>query len=389
MIAKTIQNSYEFNRDAQNDDTIINTLTEDDLEIHKSFNLGNIHPEYYKDTKHLICKGMKLVKVSLLNHDDISLLDVNGNVIKTQRARLSGSQEEADQRKLHASVHNNGWLLHTLPIQVYYDSITKKYYVITGMSRLEELNIYNFDKVYVNVWQGNPNSSTKDIDHDKDYLGLLFNPSTIHQAPSSEQDLIAYGVRQVQSEYISNNFDEISDEVSPLISAAGYGDSRKTYILAKILERCCKGVGKVVPMRQSELSEFKERANLIDVTGNVKYVYISHDRVAQGLQNSINQAVKNPGAEIRVIVHPGVLTGDPETDYNNRINKFWDDTYSFLENLSKILFSSSDINPRVLKQHKRTPPNWSLYGAVPSVSSIHNLSKLNLFDQDKADGSFI
>ncbi len=257
------------------------------------------------------------------------------------------------------------------------------------MSRLEELVIYNFDKVYINVWVGNPDSSTDDIDHDRDYLGLLFNPTTIHQAPASEQDLIAYGVRQVASEYIDNKFDAISNEVSPLISKAGYGDSRKTYILAKILERCCKGVGKVVPMRQGELAAFKVRAKLIDVPGRLKYVYISHDRVAQGLQNSINQAVKNPGTEIRVVVHPGVLTGDPETEYNSRILKFWNDTYSFLEKLSKILFASADIDPRVLTQHKNTPPNWSLYGSVPSVSSIHNLSKLNLFDRDKADGSFI
>jgi len=384
---KTIQNSYEFNRDAQNDDTIINTLTKEHLKIHESFNLERVHSEYYKNTKHLICKGLKLVKVKSLEQDDSSLKDVNGNVIKTQQARNAGSRDIADQRKLHESVHNNGWLLHTLPMQAYQD-INGELHLITGMSRLEELVIYNFDEVYVNIWVGNPKSSTKDIDHDRDYLGLLFNPTTIHQAPSSEQDLIAYGVRQVQNEYIANNFDEISDEVSPLITAAGYGDSRKTYILAKILERCCKGVGKVVPMRQGELSDFKERANLIDVAGNVKYVFISHDRVAQGLQNSINQAVKNPGTEIRVVVHPGVLTGDPETDYNNRINKFWNDTYSFLENISKILFSSADINPRVLRQHKRTPPNWSLYAAVPSVSSIHNLSKLNLFDQDKADGSF-
>jgi len=388
MIVKTIQNSYEFNRDALKDDKIINTLTKNELKIHKSFNLQDIHPEYYKSTAHLICIGMEMCKVALLSKG-ASVTDDNGVKIQTQISRSAGSRDIGQQKALHRSVHDNGWLLHTLPLQGYRDE-NGEIHLITGNSRLEELVNYNFDEVYINIWEGNENSTPDEIFHDRDYLGLLFNPSPIHQAHASEIDLISYGVRQVKSGFINSNIDEITAEMSKLITKAGYGEGRKSYILAKILESTSRGSAVVIPMRKAEILEFRERAgdSLLDTKGRVKYIFYSYNRVAQCLQNTIKFSIANPTTEVRIVVHAGVLTGDPVTEYDSRIKAFYNDMIALLGGVSKVLYNSADVDVQLLK-HKNTPPRWSVYAAAPSVSSVHNLSKLNIFDQEKGDGSFV
>ena len=110
-------NSYEFSRIALNDDSIINSLTEEHLEKHKSYNLQNVHEnkKYYKDTKHLKVvetKLTQLLKIDLQTIDERR--DDAGEIIRTQKPRVT-HYTPTQQKKLHDSFADRGIVLSELP----------------------------------------------------------------------------------------------------------------------------------------------------------------------------------------------------------------------------------------------------------------------------------
>jgi len=374
---ETNGNSYEFDRNALNDDSVINSLTEEHLEIHNSFELHKSNPEYYRDTKHLEYVGAELVLLSRINLDK-KVVDDNGNNIRTQEARRT-HYTPTQQRKLHDSFADRGIVLSEKPPQTFDNEDGTDDY-ITGMSRDVEFKNYNFKYIIVGRWRAKKGSTQTEIEHDKQYLGLLFNPEGLPSVPASQFDLIAFGTRQVISKYLKHDYQEIYDEMRPLCKNAGYGVNKTSYIVNVIMQRSNKsGTGIVIPMLAQDAKDFMTRNKYIDVPGRLKWKVMSYDRCAQALEQSIQMAVKNPSCEIRLVVHPGVLGGDPSAEYDKRIGKFYSDMDKMISNLSQIIFGNAEQRFK----------NWSLYGAIPSVGNDHNLKRLNVFDQEAGDGSFI
>ena len=102
----------------------------------------------------------------------------------------------------------------------------------------------------------------------------------------------------------------------------------------------------------------------------IKYITLSAETGEKSLIAAANYADDNPDYEIRVIIHTGTLTGfDLEENYYEKVKKFrefWENT---LNKVSYAFFNGK----------KATKNNVTLYGAIPALSSIHNLKKMVKF----------
>ena len=102
----------------------------------------------------------------------------------------------------------------------------------------------------------------------------------------------------------------------------------------------------------------------------IKYIPLSAETGEKSLIAAANYAYDNPDYEIRVVIHTGTLTGfDLEQNYYDKVKKFRDFWDLTLEKVSYAFFNGK----------KSTKNNVTLYGALPALSSIHNLKKMVKF----------
>ena len=101
----------------------------------------------------------------------------------------------------------------------------------------------------------------------------------------------------------------------------------------------------------------------------IKYITLSAETGEKSLIAAANFADDNPDYDIRVVIHTGTLTGfDLEENYHDKVKRFRDFWDATLGKVSYAFFNGA-------KPRKNTV---SLYGAIPALSSIHNLTKLSL-----------
>ena len=117
----------------------------------------------------------------------------------------------------------------------------------------------------------------------------------------------------------------------------------------------------------------------------VRYVTYTTQNHAKVFLSIMETAYNYPNDEIRVIVHTGTLEGfDLEKCWIDRVNAFKYFYQRILLQTSSVYFDNkSPVQNRV-----------KLYGVLPSVSSMHDLDKVILFDTDgslyqKIDGEKI
>lgn len=102
----------------------------------------------------------------------------------------------------------------------------------------------------------------------------------------------------------------------------------------------------------------------------IKYIPLSAETGEKSLIAAANYAYDNPDYEIRVVIHTGTLTGfDLEQNYYDKVKRFRDFWDLTLEKVSYAFFNGK----------KPTKNNVTLYGALPALSSIHNLNKMVKF----------
>jgi hypothetical protein len=79
----------------------------------------------------------------------------------------------------------------------------------------------------------------------------------------------------------------------------------------------------------------------------------------------------NYNEEVRLVIHGGILGGNPGSTWENRVTKFWYKKNEILNDFQQVIFGgkTKDIQ------------NFVLYGAIPQVESMHDLNKLVLFNQ--------
>ena len=117
---------------------------------------------------------------------------------------------------------------------------------------------------------------------------------------------------------------------------------------------------------QSSIQVWLNTRKYID-NDKVIYYPVSHSTPSKGITGAAKMAFDNPGKEIRVVVHTSVLTAfDIERCYINRVKEFVIEWENILQKIS-----SGYYNGKV-----RSNSPIKLYGALPAVSTLHNLDKI-------------
>ena len=114
-------------------------------------------------------------------------------------------------------------------------------------------------------------------------------------------------------------------------------------------------------------------------TDKIKYLVVSASTVSSTITKAARLAKDNIGAEIRVVIHTGVLdSGNLLTSYNDMVDKFKTIWESDIENIRATFFEASPKESKVAFAN-----NIVLYGALPALAKHHDLNKLILFKKQQ------
>ena len=114
-------------------------------------------------------------------------------------------------------------------------------------------------------------------------------------------------------------------------------------------------------------------------TDKIKYLVVSASTVSSTITKAARLAKDNIGAEIRVVIHTGVLdSGNLLNSYNEMVDKFRTIWELDIENIRATFFEASPKESKVAFAN-----NIILYGALPALAKHHELNKIRLFKKQQ------
>ena len=364
------KNINDFDRKAESDNSITNSFTEDHLDIaSKAFEslrnswangVLNDDFEFIKLSK----KNPELVKTKLIN------FDTEKNMQEYRASKRNPSINDVKR-----SIKDQGYKLNK-EMPVLYKNPDGTYEIITGNTRYWVLEQFNFTNLIAYVYEGKSKTNTKGIELDKRELSVVLNPAEDPSEPASMEDVIQYGLAVCNANVIDVNsptaFDQIKKKIARSTFAIQLSDSKVSYCVATIMNRADGYAGEeIVPLNNIEANKWIYDAKLINIPNKDTYIVKSNDMVRSNVVEAIQEAAQYPNEEVRLIIHGGILGGNPGSTWETRVTKFWYRKNEILNDFQQVIFGgkTKDIQ------------NFVLYGAIPQVESMHDLNKLVLFNQ--------
>ena len=316
---------------------------------------------------------MKFVK-----DDIIDIVDIERNKYAgTQVYRAGGTNPK--KPNIARNIYRNGFKLGYPAIALFRDK-DGKLYIITGHTRIEILEEdWGFTNVIVSIYEANNGYTQKQVQSALSLNGNIFN--TIHDDAGQLElsDINREVTLAIENEWIGHTYTEINDRV---LKSRGSG----LFTTTKLSEQAQRIFNNYNPNETvlnwkndsktvSRMGDYgfkkihTRSAHYEDDNGN-KYILVSTQTGPKSLDSILEFAKDNDITN--VILHTGILeTDDLIKCYNDRVKGFTDFYKTTLERLSKLFFSAKEpIHERV-----------KIKGVVPSLSSIHNLDELVLFDE--------
>lgn len=368
--------TYQFNRDAKIDDDITNKLTKDHLKIHNDLCPLEAYPHQYNELpfKAIKFKGREVIPLEPIQNDI-------QEEPRTQGARVGGSIKDTEQKELESNIHEEGIKL-TLQQEKVFEYAPNKYKYITGMSRRVVKDKYNFTHIIADVYEPVEGATTTEMEKELNEFGLTSNPKLDPYVPTSMQSILADGLMAVQKKWVeyegteksrATDFMNIYTRVARIGKAVKLSKGKSEYITTQVLNLVTTDpFQKVFPMLTEDAKRWCEKNNIVDIPKKIKYFIRSYDMSSKAIVDSVKYAHKHPKEEVRIIVTAGVLGGSPQSQYDLRIDKFKKEFDIILNSFQSVAFDNA---PQTLK-------NLKLYGAIPSVGSIHDTHKLCFYTDD-------
>jgi len=364
------ENINDFNRKAQSDNSITNSFTKDHLKIaSKAFE--SIRNSWANG---VLNDDFEFIKLSTKNPELVETNLINFDTVKNQQGyRVSGRSPSINDVK--RSIQEQGYKLNK-EMPVLYKNPDGTYDIITGNTRYWVLEQFNFTNLIAYVYEGISNSNTKGIELDKRELSVVLNPAEDPSEPASMEDVIQYGLAVCNAKVIDVNspsaFDQIKKKIARSTFAIQLSESKVSYCVATIMNRADGYAGEeIVPLNNVEANKWVHDAKFKNIPNKVRYIVKSYDMVRANVVEAIQEAAQFPNEEVRLIIHGGILGGNPGSTWENRVTKFWYKKNEILNDFQQVIFGgkTKDIQ------------NFVLYGAIPQVESMHDLNKLVLFNQ--------
>ena len=317
-------------------------------------------------------------ELKFVKDDIIDIVDIERNKYAgTQVYRAGGTNPK--KPNIRRNIGRNNFKLGYPAIALYRDK-NGKLYIITGHTRIEILEEdWGFTNVIVSIYEANNGYTQKQVQSALSLNGNIFN--TIHDDAGQLElsDINREVTLAIENEWIGHTYTEINDRV---LKSRGSG----LFTTTKLSEQAQRIFNNYNPNETvlnwkndsktvSRMGDYgfkkihTRSAHYEDDNGN-KYILVSTQTGPKSLDSILEFAKDNDITN--VILHTGILeTDDLIKCYNDRVKGFTDFYKTTLERLSKLFFSAKEpIHERV-----------KIKGVVPSLSSIHNLDELVLFDE--------
>lgn len=355
-----------------------------DVKKHNSFTYSDLKQYQkcvYKPNFPTLFGNELTPELKFVKDDIIDIVDIERNKYAgTQVYRAGGTNPK--KPNIRRNIGRNNFKLGYPAIALYRDK-NGKLYIITGHTRIEILEEdWGFTNVIVSIYEANDGYTQKQVQSALSLNGNIFN--TIHDDAGQLElsDINREVTLAIESDWISHAWDEIYDRV---LKSRGSGlfTTQKLSEEAQLIYNNYnpnetvlnwKNDSKTVSrMNDYGFKKIHTRSSHYEDKNGNKYILVSTQTGPKSLDSILEFAEKNDITN--VILHTGVLEGsDLVKCYKDRVKDFRNFYNTTLSRLSKLFFSTKE------PKHERV----KIYAVTPSLSSIHNLQELVLFD-DKGE----
>lgn len=361
---------YDFNRVALIDENITNAFTQEHLETHKRLCPIESYPELLNLP----------VQASAIEYSETRLTDrrkiKDGSAVnpRSQKGRAGEAILDEDMDRLEASYHKHGAKLRNLAPCIFINDNGEEVYM-TGSSRDEIYDRYNFTDIIVNVFTGVDGTTDMEQQSALSFMATWLNPAVDAHVCATTHDIRLDINRATENGWIEKTYDAILERILPQTERVNISYLKSTHLAIELLETSKKGTSakEIRPMVSRDSKKWAEISKYVDVKDKVKYFFRSHDRDQQGTCDAVNYAHKNPKEEVRIVVFCGILTsGDPFEQWEKRSKKFHTSFNNILNTFQNVVFNGASIKLKNLK----------LYGVIPQLAEFQSLNKICLYKDD-------
>ena len=360
----------------------IKEFTKEHLETYKRLNPEEAYPWLFGDE---LPESLYVIDITLVDFDAVNWLDSDSGLI-TQTARRGG--KNLKEKEIARDIASFGFKL-TQPAMAVLQTAMNELIPMNGRTRK---NIFGKSYSHVNNFIGiiygikpeyvNPDGSlTLQAQSDISIFGCSSNAYTDPAGELSKEDVVREVKIAIANKWINPTIVEIQDRVYKLCGKGVFTDRTRSDLSYRIFNQYAVG-NKVLPWDVSNVKLWRKKNNLLDVTWDIPkkygktlydgimYVVVSSETLEKSVGTVARTAKDNPTKLIRVVIHTGILKGyDEESNYYGKINNF---RKTWQNHLDDIAFAFFKGGPALFDRVE-------LYGALPAVEMIHDLTKIVKF----------
>ena len=334
-----------------------NKFTNEHLEISKQLINKTHSPDLYgNNTLYGEDGGRHLVDIK-----DIKWL---GTIRNTQKYIASGGNSK--YKEVKNSITDFGFKLKNEPVAL--RRMVDGLHPLTGHTRKDILEDLGFTNVVAQVYENM-------TDEQASKFGLILNRPDDPRGSVSIEDIRNECERAIAHKWIKPDLNSILERVNEICGDSVFTDNKRSLIATMVYNNWNNkkpGAKKVVAWTDDGvISTWMNNNNYVD-TPNLMYMTTSFSQVSKAIFRAAKLFVENPGKQIRVVVHTGILDAfDLVKCYNERVDEFkllWN---SKIKDLQIAIFKTKPDNAQVVLSD-----NIVLYGHLPSLESEHPLDKM-------------
>lgn len=357
-----------------------------------------LHVEHFQKTRYpILSKEFDSIELSGNSPRILSRSIVNNQLGEDtfgQESRAGGAHTKQEENDLFSSFDDGFDLLEPLPCVFQPDPNVEYYEYITGHGRDRVFDKKFIDDIMAYVFVPKTGASDSKIKDNLSVAGQLSQDKKRTYTPIKTQDIKTECLRAVKNGWISfkgknerEAFDTVMGRIDEMCERRPFSNRDATLVALSVMMQSESYEGlRTIPFDNSQARKWCKENNYgpvyekgMDITDDTKIIYFptSYDLAHKHLLASCKIAVDND-VEVRMVFHAGVLTSDPEEQYNKRTLKCHIDVKESIENVRACFNEGGKLKRGKVK----------MYGMIPAIEKLHNLDKLNIFDRTANDGSF-
>jgi len=372
----------------------IKEFTQEHLETYERLNPKEAYPWLFGED---LPESLYVISTELVDFDAVNWVD-SGTGIYTQGVRAGG--KNLKEKEISRDIANFGFKLKQPAICIL-QKPTNEIIPLNGRTRrLIFQKSYSHIKNFIGIIYGvkseyvNPDGSlTEQAESDMSIFGCAANAYTDPEGELSKEDVVREVRNAIAKGWILPNLEEIRDRVNKLCGKGVFTDRTRCDLSFRIFNQYGSSCGqKILPWDSPNIRIWRKKNNLNNVNWDsprkigdqsydgIVYSVVSSETLEKSIGVISRTAKENPTKLIRVVIHTGILKGyDPEENYLTKIDRF---RKSWQNHFDDISFAFYNSKPALFDRVE-------LYGALPAIESMHDLTKIVKFvmpDDDNLEG---